>query len=210
MRYPAGWRDYLRRKHGEPPYDPDDFYLRVDKNVYGSGNVSPRIFLRAARTSAGDLASGNKRPLPLGVVWRTKGCAAEVLLNGVSAPSEVGDLYWVVHCRPPGGCASPEQRLGTAPVRRNGRERPESRAPEHSFLPEHARGVRRSMSDSISAAAACPVYIPLQFDTSNERDLPCAVNCPIVGSNARARRRRRHRRRRRRWRRRRRCCYYSR
>ena len=35
VRYPAGWRDYLRRKHGEPPYNPDDFYLRVDKNVYG-------------------------------------------------------------------------------------------------------------------------------------------------------------------------------
>ena len=35
MRYPAGRREYLRRKHGEPPDDPDDFYLRVDKNVYG-------------------------------------------------------------------------------------------------------------------------------------------------------------------------------
>ena len=29
-RYPAGWHDYLRRKQGEPPYNPDDFYLRVD------------------------------------------------------------------------------------------------------------------------------------------------------------------------------------
>ena len=35
VRYPAGWRDYLRRKHGEPPYGPGDFYLCVDKNVYG-------------------------------------------------------------------------------------------------------------------------------------------------------------------------------
>ncbi len=33
-RYPAGWHDYLRRKHGEPPYNPDDFYLRVDNKLY--------------------------------------------------------------------------------------------------------------------------------------------------------------------------------
>ena len=24
----------LRRKHGEPPYNPDDFYLRVDNKLY--------------------------------------------------------------------------------------------------------------------------------------------------------------------------------
>jgi hypothetical protein len=29
--------------------------------------------------------------------------------------------------------------------------------------------------------------LPLQFDTSNDIDLPCAVFCPIVGSNTHAR-----------------------
>ena len=29
--------------------------------------------------------------------------------------------------------------------------------------------------------------LPSQFDTSNETDLPCAVFCPIVGSNTHAR-----------------------
>ena len=29
--------------------------------------------------------------------------------------------------------------------------------------------------------------MPLQFDTSNDIDLPCAVFCPIVGSNTHAR-----------------------
>jgi hypothetical protein len=34
---------------------------------------------------------------------------------------------------------------------------------------------------------AAPYILPLQFDTSNGIDLPCAVFCPIVGSNTHAR-----------------------
>jgi len=99
-----------------------------------------------------------------------------------------------------GATAGNMQRLGAAPVRRNGRERPESRAPEHSLLPAHARGARRNRSEEFCcrirslrlrcarphSILAAPYTLSLQFDTSNDIDLPCAVFCPIVGSNTHA------------------------
>jgi hypothetical protein len=37
LRYPPGFRAYLSVKHGgDAPFDPDDYLLRVDKNIYGT------------------------------------------------------------------------------------------------------------------------------------------------------------------------------
>ena len=38
-RYPSGWRDFLVAKYGTPPYEPDDFLLRVNRNVYGANDA---------------------------------------------------------------------------------------------------------------------------------------------------------------------------
>jgi len=36
LRHPPGWDKYLNYQHdGMPPYDPNEFYFRAEKNVYG-------------------------------------------------------------------------------------------------------------------------------------------------------------------------------
>ena len=38
-RYPAGWRDFLIAKYGHVPYEPDEYLLRVNRNVYGANDA---------------------------------------------------------------------------------------------------------------------------------------------------------------------------
>jgi hypothetical protein len=42
--FPHGWKDYLLAKHGELPYDPAEFLLRVNRNVYGATDAGKLWF----------------------------------------------------------------------------------------------------------------------------------------------------------------------
>ena len=53
VRYPAGWGQFLQQKHGSAPFNPDDYYLRVDKNVYGRQESGLIWFKDRSKIAAG-------------------------------------------------------------------------------------------------------------------------------------------------------------
>ena len=53
--YPAGFRDFLQRTHDTAPFNPDEYLLRVAKNVYGAPDAGRIWYERLSEVLTGNL-----------------------------------------------------------------------------------------------------------------------------------------------------------